>query len=770
MQSKKTSSPEVQLKKLMLSVFQKHPTKNFNHKQLLRHITLLEEEGFYLESRDKNEWRHILLKCLNELLVSGEIIEPERHKFKLFPVKNYLEGRIDITSTGSAYVMNESYEDDIYIAPRNVRNAMNGDLVKVSLLAKREGRRLEGEVVEILQRAKNEFAGVVQVSPRFAFLVPDSSKMNIDIFIPPQHLMGVKNGQKAVARIIEWEEGARNPTGEIIRILGFPGENNAEMDAILVEYGFPLAFPPEVEKEADAIPFEISTAEISKRRDFRKVTTFTIDPADAKDFDDALSFKQLEKGRYEIGIHIADVSHYMKPETALDQEGFSRATSIYLVDRVIPMLPEKLSNHVCSLRPEEEKLCFSTVFEINEQAEITSEWYGRTVIYSDRRFTYEEAQEVIETGHGPLSDEILILDRLAKKLREIRFRNGAINFDKVEVKFRLDEKGNPLGVFLKENKDSNKLIEEFMLLANRKVAEFIGKHQAHYPNDREHKKTKDVHRQQLPFVYRIHDVPNPEKLSTFARFAGQFGYRIKTSSDREIASSINALVRDVNGKKEQNVLEQLAIRTMSKAVYSTENIGHYGLAFGYYTHFTSPIRRYPDVMAHRLLQHYLDGGKPVQLTVYEKQCRHSTDMEMKAAEAERASVKYKQVQFLSDKKGELFDGIISGVTEWGMYVELTENKCEGLIRLRDLVDDYYSLDEINYCIIGHRSKKKFQLGDPIRVLLKSTDLARKQINFELYSAGEEDGKRERIQMNDRHKPGIKNKHRPPGKKTGKRRR
>jgi ribonuclease R len=737
MKDKKTAGVDQQkLKTLILSVFQKYPYKNFNHKQILRHITVLEEDGFDLEISDPKEWRHRIIQTLNELLVSGEIIELERYKYKLLPVKSYVEGRIDVTASGSAYVMNDSYEDDIFIAPRNVRNAMNGDLVKVSLLAKREGKRMEGEVVEILERAKNEFAGVVQLSPRFAFLVPDSNKMNIDIFIPPQHLKGVKNGQKAVARITEWEAGAKNPTGEIIKVLGFPGENDAEMDAILIEYGFPLSFPAEVEKEAAAIPEKISKGEIAKRRDFRKTTTFTIDPSDAKDFDDALSFKKLPGGNYEIGVHIADVSHYILPDTALDAEGYSRATSIYLVDRVIPMLPEKLSNDVCSLRPQEEKLCFSAVFEMNENAQVLNEWFGRTVIYSDKRFSYEEAQEIIEKKNGPLKEEILTMDTLAKKLRAERFRKGAINFEKVEVKFNLDDKGNPLGVYLKESKDSNKLIEEFMLLANKKVAEFIGRHHGVYPVTETEKSARSVEhgKNKLTFVYRVHDVPNPEKLSIFAKFAGQFGYRIKTSSDKEIAASLNGLIKAVNGKKEQNVLEQLAIRTMSKAIYTTENIGHYGLAFDYYTHFTSPIRRYPDVMVHRLLDHYLKGGKSALASVYEKQCKHSTDMEMKAAEAERSSIKYKQVQFLSGKNGEIFDGIISGVTEWGMYVELIENKCEGMVRLRDMSDDFYSLDENNYCIIGHRSHRKFQLGDPVRVLLKGTDLARKQINFELYSA------------------------------------
>lgn len=718
------------IKKTVLDVFQQHPTRNFNHKQVSKliqqHDPVLFAKHFFIDDRSANQ--KLLLTLMSELVISGDLLQIDAGRFKAVPVEQFIDGVIDITASGSAYVINENFEDDIYIAQRNTGTAMNGDTVKILLSAAKSDGRQEGKVVEVLKRVKTDVVGTLQVLDKFAFLVPDSNKSNVDLFIPLSKLNGARHGQKAVARITEWLPGTKNPTGEIVEVLGEPGDNTTEMNAILVEYGFPLRFPAEVEQEAAAIPYEISKSEIKSRRDMREVTTFTIDPADAKDFDDALSVKAIDAGAWEIGVHIADVSHYLKPGTEMDVEAADRATSIYLVDRVIPMLPEKLSNHVCSLRPKEDKLCYSAIFKINSEADVLDEWYGRTVIHSDRRFSYEEAQVVIETKEGDLFEEILLLDKLAKIMRAERFKQGAITFEKVEIKFELDSKGNPLGVYTKENKDSNKLIEEFMLLANRKVAEFIGKHAGHYPQKGGNKQTD------IPpvFVYRIHDSPVPEKLERFSMFAGKFGYKINTKSEKEIAHSLNQLMKDVRGKKEQNVLEQLAIRTMSKAVYTTENIGHYGLSFDFYTHFTSPIRRYPDVLVHRLLDHYMKGGKSVNQKEYEQMCQHSTDMEIKSSEAERASVKYKQVQYLQDKKSEVFNGIISGVTEWGFYVELIDNKCEGLVRLRDIGNDFYELDEKNYCIIGHRSRRIFSLGDEVMVVVKNADLVKKQIDFLLY--------------------------------------
>jgi ribonuclease R len=592
---------------------------------------------------------------------------------------------------------------------------------------------MEGEVVEVIERAKTDFAGTVQLSGKYAFVVPDSPKMLVDIFIPQNLINNAQHGQKVIAEISDWPKGTKNPIGKITKLLGWPGENDVEMNSILAEYGFPLEFPRKVEEESAAIPEVITESEIKNRRDFRPVITFTIDPVDAKDFDDALSIRKLPGGNWEIGVHIADVSHYVRPSTQLDKEAYYRATSVYLVDRVIPMLPEKLSNGVCSLRPREDKLCFSAVFEMDDNARVLKKWFGKTIIHSDQRFSYEEAQDVIEKGEGPLVNEILTLDRLAKLLRKERFRNGAIAFEKVEVRFRLDEKGKPLGVYLKESKDANKLIEEFMLLANRSVAEFIGKKHDIVSEGRKKKKeeVQTMRAEKKAFVYRVHDSPVSERLETFANFAGKWGYKIKTNNDRDIAQSLNDLMKSLHGKKEQNVLEQLAIRTMSKAVYTTDNLGHYGLAFDYYTHFTSPIRRYPDVLVHRLLEYYMQGNTGVSKELLEEQCKHSTQMEIKASEAERASVKYKQVEFLQDKIGEEFDGLISGVTEWGLYVEIIENKCEGMVRLRDLDDDFYEFDDTNYCVVGARTKRKYTLGDAVRVQVVRCDLLRKQIDLRI---------------------------------------
>ncbi|MCX6274960.1 MAG: ribonuclease R [Bacteroidetes bacterium] len=724
-------------------VFNKHPHKTFNHKQLAKLIRPLAVEFIKKQIPDyafideiHDELKSGIIGTLNELHAKGDLIETERGSYKLKPQHAYMEGIIDIKPSGTAYLLSENDEDDIEIAPRNVKNALHGDRVKIYLYARHKHKRMEGEVVEVLKRSKTEFVGKVQINGKIAFVVPDSPKMLVDIFIPEDKIGKAIQGQKVVAEMVDWPKGAKNPVGRIKTIIGWPGENDVEMNSILAEFGFPLAFPDRVEQEANAIPEKIDQKEISKRKDFRSVTTFTIDPIDAKDFDDALSFKKLENGNVEIGVHIADVSHYIRPGSFLDKEAYDRGTSVYLVDRVIPMLPEKLSNGVCSLRPMEDKLCFAAVFEMNDKAQVIKQWFGKTIIHSNKRFHYDEAQAVIETGHGPFSEEILLMQELAKKLRAERFKKGAIAFEKAEVKFKLDEKGKPLGVYLKENKDANKLIEEFMLLANRSVAEWAGRtHQVKSEKlkIKNNERKTEVAVGARAFVYRIHDSPVAEKLQNFARFAGKWGYKLKIDNEKEISQSLNGLMKDLRGKKEQNVLEQLAVRTMSKAVYTTENIGHYGLAFDYYTHFTSPIRRYPDVLVHRLLEYYLRGDESADSDLLEMQCKHSTQMEIRASEAERASIKYKQVEFLQDKLGQVFDGIISGVTEWGLFVEIIENKCEGMVRLRDLDDDFYEFDETNYCVVGTRTKNVYTMGDTVKVMVARCDLLRKQIDFKLIS-------------------------------------
>ena len=695
------------LTQLISDALENSGNEALNYKQVCAKLNIKDTES-----------RETILEILKEQTQKGIFTEPEKGKFKVKDLKTFITGKVDMTADGAAFIVpDDEFEKDVFVSARKLHNALHGDKVKVYIYAKKRGRKNEGEVVEIIQRLKTDFIGVIKISDRFAFVSVDDKKMLQDIFVPLTDLAGAKDGQKVQVSITDWPEGAKNPIGKIINILGTQGENNTEMNAILAQYGFPLSFPKEVEKEAEEIPELISEEELKDRKDFRETATFTIDPADAKDFDDAISFKKLPNGNYEIGVHIADVSHYVQPKTYLDKEAYSRATSVYLVDRVIPMLPERLSNGVCSLRPHEDKLCFAAVFELNEKAEILTEWFGRTVIHSDRRFSYEEAQEVLENKEGDYAEELVKLNELAYILRDQKFKNGAISFESTEVKFKLDESGKPTGVYVKERKDAHKLIEDFMLLANKKVAEFIAK--------------KGKGKQKYTFIYRSHDSPNLENLGTFALFAARFGYKINMKTDKEIAKSLNFLMEDVEGKKEQNVLTQLAIRSMAKAVYTTKKTSHYGLAFDHYTHFTSPIRRYPDVMVHRLLAAYLNGERSANEDEYETAASHSSAMEKRAADAERASIKYKQVEYLEENVGKLYMGIISGVTEWGMYVELIENKCEGMIRLKDIADDFYVLDEKNYCIVGQRKKKKYQLGDEVKVKVKKVDLSKRQIDFSL---------------------------------------
>lgn len=711
MTKKKNNAIKNILSNLVFEVFIKNITQAFNYKQLSAKLNI-----------DDNETRQIVNDIILELEKKGQVEEVSKGKYQAKARQNHVEGIIDMAQSGSAYLLVDGMDEDIFIAPRKLRNALHGDKVKVFVYAKRNGKHLEGEVLEIIQRVKTEFTGIVQVSPRVAFLVPDNKKMLHDIFIPLDALKGAKDGDKAVARLTEWPEGAKNPMGEIIHVLGKQGENKTEMFAVLAEYGFPLEFPKAVEKESEAISEKMDPKEIAKRRDFRDTLTITIDPVDAKDFDDAISFKKLPDGNYEVGVHIADVSYYVQPGTELDKEAENRGTSVYLVGKVIPMLPEKLSNELCSLRPNEDKFCFSAVFKIDLKGNVLEEWYGRTIIHSRRRYAYEEVWDILQSGSGDYVEELTILNTIAHALRAQRFKNGAINFESTEIKFKLDEEGKPIGVYVRERNDAHKLIEDFMLLANRKVAEFIA--------------TKSKKKNALTFVYRVHDAPNEEILQGFAKFAARFGYKVNTKSHKEISTSLNQLMSDVEGKKEQNVLTQLAIRSMAKAIYTTKKTSHYGLAFDYYTHFTSPIRRYPDVMAHRLLQHYLDGKSSVDAEQYEKMCVHSSQMEKRAADAERLFTKYKQAEYLADQVGETFTGIISGVTEWGIYVEIIENKCEGMIRLRDINDDFYVLDPENYCIVGQRFKRKYQLGDEVKIKVKKVELTKKQIDFELIT-GEE---------------------------------
>ena len=729
---KKKGNVVKDLTRNIFRVLKEDSEKSFNHKQIAAKLKISDTDG-----------KTQIVKKLAELAATKQIKEVATGKFKVTVDKKYAIGVLDLTSTGNGYFVSDDYEDDIFIPNVNLGNGLHNDTVKAYVYKKRSGNKYEADVVEIIERAKTEFVGVLQKNKNknFGFVVPDSNKMYADIFVSENKMNGAVDGDKVQAKLLDWPKKSKNPFGKITTVLGKPGDHNTEMHSILLEYDLPFEFDPEVEKEAENLPIEITKEEISKRRDMRKDLTFTIDPKDAKDFDDALSFTKLENGNYEIGIHIADVSHYLEPKTILDDEAYKRATSVYLVDRVVPMLPEMLSNGVCSLRPNEEKLTFSAVFELNEKAQLVNQWFGRTVTYSDQRFAYEEAQSIIE--NVKLSDDIqpyvmpedisiidkeytvtpeiveatLKLDELAKILRKKRMKEGAISFDRVEVKFNLDEEANPVGVFFKESKDANKLIEEFMLLANRKVAEYIG-----------FSKGKATNR---TFIYRIHDEPDVEKLASLQNMISKFGYKINTDTKESTSDSLNKLLSDVHGKAESNMIETLTIRTMSKAKYTTQNIGHYGLAFDYYSHFTSPIRRYPDVMTHRLLQHYLDGGDAPKALPYEEKCKHSSNREELASKAERSSIKYMQVKYMQDHKDEEFEGVITGVTEWGIYVEIASNKCEGMVRIRDIKSDYYVFDEKQYAIVGQSSKNIYQLGDDVKVKVKHTDLERKHLDFSL---------------------------------------
>jgi ribonuclease R len=697
----------------VLSVFESNPKRVFNHKQVSAQLGI----------RDKAS-KDLVQKILIELLDTEALEEVKPGKFKLSKAfskeekfRKYITGTVDMKSTGKAYVLNDEGGEDIYIAPNNTYHALNGDKVKVFLFPLRKGRKIEGQIIEIIHRAKENYVGILDVSKNFAFLIPDNKAMPYDIFIHKEKLKGGKTGQKAIARITDWPEHSKNPFGEVTAVLGQPGDNQVEMQSILAEFDFPLQFPAPAEKEAEGIPAEIRPSEIKDRKDYRDVLTITIDPSDAKDYDDALSFKKLGNGRYEIGVHIADVSHYVKPGSAIDKEAFNRATSVYLVDRVIPMLPEKLSNNLCSLRPDEDKLCFSVTFEMDDNAMVHKHWIGRTIIRSNRRFDYDEVQSILDNGKGEYSNELLTFNKLAQVLREDRFRKGSINFETQEVRFNLDEEGKPVSVYIKEYKESNQLIEEFMLLANRTVAK-------DFSTWKGRKKPKT-------FVYRVHDTPNMEKLETFSAFLKKLGYNLNINNRKRLANSLNNLFEKIEGKGEQNMIEAIAIRTMAKAVYSTVNIGHYGLGFEHYTHFTSPIRRYPDLMVHRLVERYLDNGQSVSQEQYESMCEHASDMERKAIEAERDSIKYKQAEFMMDKIGQEFEGLISGVSKWGIYVELKESKAEGMVRLSDLKDDFYYLDEENYQVIGNRYGQQYKLGDDVLVRVKRIDLSRKEMDFEM---------------------------------------
>jgi ribonuclease R len=687
----------------IMELFDKSPGKAYSIQQIAKKIGL----------KKKDDIKHATL-LIHQLAEKDKLRQLANGSYTVVSKLAEAVGQVDHVSSRFAYVKTGDDQADVYIKSRDLNSAVDGDTVRISIFRTRHGEHPEGKVTEVVRRNRNRFVGRLELSPNFAFVKPDFRKIHDDFFVSMENIKGAKSGDKVIVEVTAWAEGDRSPEAKVVEILGKAGENEAEIHSIMAEFGLPFRFPEKILHESKAIDEGISSAEIRKRRDFRAITTFTIDPEDAKDFDDALSFRKLDNGNMEVGIHIADVTHYVTPDTGLEEEAFDRATSVYLVDRTIPMLPERLSNELCSLRPEEDKLTFSAVFELDRHAKIINEWFGRTIIHSNKRFSYEEAQDILESGTGIFSGELITLNNLAHKLRKDRFARGAVNFETTEVKFNLDEKGKPLAIIPKVRKDAHKLVEEFMLLANKQVAAFV------------YNKKKGEERN--TFVYRVHDFPDPEKIHDFALFARQFGHNLQIE-EKSISRSLNKLMDEIEGKPEQNVLQQLAVRSMAKAKYSTEQKGHFGLAFAHYSHFTSPIRRYPDMMAHRLLQHYLDDGKLVNKATLEMKCVHSSEREKRAADAERASIKYKQVEFMTYAEDRDYDGLISGVTEWGLYVEIVETKCEGMIRMADLTDDFYDFDEKKYRIAGRKKGKVYTLGDRVSVRIKKTDIDRRLIDL-----------------------------------------
>ena len=708
MKSSSSKRSKLQLDRLILDFVSQQANNTYNYKQVSHAIGM----------KTPVQQRNVALKLV-ELAFNGDIIEVSPGKYKSPQRSSEATGVFVRRSNGKNSVITDTDGETISVAERNSMHALNGDRVRVNIAASRRGQAPEAEVIEIIEKKEQTFIGTLKVDKYYSYLLTDSKFLATDILIPKNKLKGGKTGQKAVVKITHWIGDSKHPTGEVVDILGIAGENNTEIHAILAEFGLPYKYPEAVEKAASKIDAGITDDVVAQRIDMRDVLTFTIDPADAKDFDDALSYRILPNGNYEVGVHIADVTHYVKPDSVIDREAEKRATSVYLVDRVVPMLPEHLCNGICSLRPQEDKLAFSVIFEMTADARVLKSKIAKTVIRSDRRFSYEEAQDVIESGAGDCSEAITVLDGLAKILRKERFAEGSVEFNRAEVKFNLTPDGMPTGVYFKISKDANKLIEEFMLLANKTVAIFAGK-------------PKEKKKKPKAFVYRVHDQPDAQRLADFAAIARNFGFKIKTSgTPRDINRSINKMLAEIKGRGEENYLATLAIRSMAKAIYSTDNIGHYGLGFDHYTHFTSPIRRYPDMLVHRLLERYLADGRSVNVQKLEDQCKHCSEQELLAANAERASIKYTQVEYMANHLGEIFTGNITGVTEWGLYVELNDNLCEGLVPMRDLADDFYDFDEKNQCLIGRRHNNRYRLGDSVRIKVARTDLEKKQLDFVL---------------------------------------